>query len=156
MATSVVTFKGKPNTVTETDLTTQRISFQFTPPSNIAGKVCYVECASGIWDYGGTVSGINTRDLFIISVSWAQPLNASIDNSDNRQLPGTAIAAGATNLPMSGIGPVLCSIPNGPHEVTFTVRRVDGGDVTSNVSTTFFYIALKIVPADSRQPQIGV
>lgn len=156
MATSVITFKGKPNTLTETDLTTQRIIFQFTPPSNIAGKLCYVECASGIWDYGGTITGIGGRDLFMISASWAQPLNASIDNSDNRQLPGTAIAIEATNLPMGSIGPVLCSIPTGPHEVTFTVRRVDGGNVTNNVDTTFFYAVLKIVPADSRQPQIGV
>jgi hypothetical protein len=136
-------------------LTEQYFSVQVDPPLNIRGKLCYVECTFFGWDNYTSISpALDPRDIFYLTCDWAQPLCST--NTNGRTVPGAALAAFNNNI-STGAGPVLCRIPDGPHTLTFTVRRSDGrniaGDTTNTNSCLVF---LKIVPSNSRQPPIGV
>jgi hypothetical protein len=152
MATSTLTFQlsGLAQSTTE-----QTFSVQVDPPSNIRGKLCYVECTFFGWDHYTALSpSLNAKDVFYLTCNWAQPLSST--NTNGKTLPGCALAAFNNNF-YTGAGPVLCRIPDGPHEVTFVVKRWDGGEVSDDLTNTnYALIFLKVVPANSRSPPIGV
>jgi hypothetical protein len=152
MATSVLTFNlsGVAESLTE-----QNFRVQVDPPPNIRGKLCYVECTYFNWDNSTTINpAIASREPFVLTCNWAQPLSST--NTNGKTLPNTALAAFQNNNSWSS-GPVLCRIPDGPHELTLTVKRADGGSINGDTTgTNYSLVFLKIVPADSRQPVIGV
>lgn len=145
MATSVITFSGE--CTISSDSTTAELALTFDPPSNIAGKLCYVKCVSWGWDYTGTIAGLLSRDGFYFTASWSQPLCQWV--TENGTKPGSPFASMNNGWNYSH-GPILCSIPNGNQTVTFTVKRYDGGAVT-NGTPVYFYAALEMVEANSRQ-----
>lgn len=153
MATSVFSFSG----VLDTDAELKRgyLETTFDPPSNIAGKTCYVECTYWIYDNSTSPTpALTSRDAFVFTVSWAQSVSGTV--TENTTRIGRVPMAGFNNNMCYSCGPVLCFVPNGPHPVEFTVFRPDDGTIGGGTTSNIFYAVLKIVPADSRQPQIGV
>jgi hypothetical protein len=152
MATTVLTFNlsGTAQSTSE-----QVFGVQVDPSANIRGKLCYVECTYFVWDNGTTITpAINSRDAFYLTCNWSQPMSGM--NTNGKTLPSAALAAFQNNFSYSS-GPVLCRVPDGPHELAFSIKRVDGGKVNEDTTATnYALIFLKIVPADSRQPPIGV
>ena len=153
MATSILTFNlsGPAQSVTE-----QTFSIQVDPPQNIRGKPCYVECTYFNWDNGTTIatpSAVTSRDTFYLTCNWAQTVSAT--NTNGRTTPSAILAAFQNNWSFPS-GSVLCLIPDGPHTLTFTIKRGDGNRVNEDtVATNNCMIFLKIVPANSRAPPIG-
>jgi hypothetical protein len=141
MATSVVVFDLPLVGATEP---TKEVIFK--PPSNIAGKPCYVKCSYIAWDFT-TGFANNSRDCMLVYASWTQPLSAKSVPIGSR----TGYRTTYTH------GPVLCYIPEGPHIVRFDVRNLENGGLLAGSSTTtnFFRLVLNITPADSRQSTIG-
>jgi hypothetical protein len=151
--TSVVSFTGTLSGIGATS-TLAEIETTFTPPSNISGKLCYVESTFFTWDFGtGITPTQNSRDAFYVSCNWAQPLSASVDSDVTKP---TAPLAAQMNNNFYATGPVLCRIPNGPHPVRFSVYRPDKGYLNGASGDCILALTLKIVALDSRQPLIGV
>lgn len=94
MATSAINFQG--NLTLNSDLTKGEVEFQFRPPSNISGKLCYVDTrAFGLrWDETYTTPQV--YDSFLLRSSWAQPQSASIEtNSEGPLRVETTLSAQA-------------------------------------------------------------
>lgn len=94
MATSAINFQG--NLTLNSDLTIGEVEFQFRPPSNIAGKLCYVDTkAFGLrWDETYTTPQV--YDTFLLRSSWAQPQSVSIEtNSEGPFRVETTLGAAA-------------------------------------------------------------
>lgn len=150
MATSILTFKltDYPESVLD-----QTFTAQVDPPANIRGKLCYVEVTVWAWDYTA-VSQYAAREAAYLTCNWTQPLSSFYNNGVTQ--PTAVLASFQNNFSFSA-GPVLCQIPDGPHEVKFRVRRLDGSNISDAVTdVNHTLICLKIIPADSRQPPIGV
>lgn len=130
------------------------LSTTFDPPSEIAGKLCYVESTFFTWDNG--ITSMSANDCIYAECDWAQPF------SYGQYLPGVATKSAAVAVWTGQVGPafpgpVLCNIPEGSHTVTFKFTRYSNQSL--NASTTdlnYVTLCLKIVPADSRAPPIGV
>lgn len=157
MATSVVAFS---DVSILTNKTKAYIRALFTPPSNISGDHCYVECTFWSWDYGlAPTSAIKSNESLQLRASWSQTVAATVlsgDTSTQGTRPFVASASLMDNKFYSH-GPVLCFIPDGPQEVEFTISRTDGGDIAGDTtSKNYCYMTFKIVNATSRQPTIGV
>lgn len=149
--TSVVSFRlvAVPSSLVE-------LSFKtfFDPPANIRGKLCYVEYTLFALKQQAGPS-ITSRDAFIINSSWSTPF--SHRNIDGRQTGTPYQAAIEGNMPRLKMGASLCDMPSGSHLVTFDIARLDGGQITSNTtSNVYLLLGLKIIPADFKQPPIGV
>lgn len=160
MATSNFYFSS-PATVSSS-LTTAEATLSFTPPSNISGKLCYIQCSVWNWDFTSSPSpALTSRDAFAFECSWSNPNSgvcSKLTDGTSFTQPNTAVVGVYFNNISYDTGPILAMIPDGPQQVTFTVFRPDGGSVagTDGPNQGQFFASLKIVPADSRQPQIGV
>jgi len=147
MATSIVNFSGVVKT--NSTQTTASLDVYFVPPSNIAGKLCYVQCTYIGWDYTTGVA-TTSRDVITVTASWAQPLSGK----------STTPLASHNFSParrVSPHGPILCHIPEGQHQVTFTMQRINGGILAgSSTTNNYMNVVLKISPANSRQPPVNV
>jgi len=154
MATSVIAFSDRSLSVSS-DKKSATITTFFTPPSNISGEHCYVECSFWAWDYTtAPTTAINTRDVLTLTASWAQTVSGTVTSQGTK--PSVAFGSICNNI-CYGHGPILCQIPDGPHQVEFTISRTDGGDVAGDTTSDNNFLAVfKMVPADSRQPTIGV
>jgi hypothetical protein len=151
--TSVVSFTGTLSTVGATS-TLAEIETLFIPTSNISGKLCYVEATFFTWDFGSAITPTqNSRDVFYVNCSWAQPLSGSCESDVTKP---TAPLAAQMNNNFFSTGPVLCRIPDGPHPVRFSVYRPDKGYLNGASGDCILALTLKIVALDSRQPLIGV
>lgn len=152
MATSVLTFNLSG---TAQDTSSCRFDVQVDPPQNIRGRQCYVEATFFGWDNGTTITpSLNSRDTFYVTSNWTQ-VNSHM-NTNGRPMPASPAAVFMSNISY-GTGPILTIIPDGPHTVSFTVKRGDGGKVNEDTTATnYMLLSLKIVAANSRQPQIGV
>lgn len=176
MAASVYAFRGVATVAdanSPSPYASAYVDFIFDPPSNIQGKQCYVECTVWNWDFKTAPSpALTARDAFAFGVNWSQVACGTIvdgkaltvdgagQNPDNPvknfKPPGRAPLALYSNDTSYSTGPVLCFMPCGLHTVTFNIYRTDGEDVCGGTTDNIFYAVLKIVAADSRQPQIGV
>lgn len=157
MATSVIAFSDAS---IASNKNKDVIEANFTPPSNISGEHCYVECTYFGWDYTTAPSPtLNTRDTITLTTNWSQSVSATVSSGDT-STQGTRpyVASGCIcNNVFYSHGPILCFIPDGPQSIEFTISKTDGGEIvgdTTNVN--YFYAVFKIVPANSRQPPIGV
>lgn len=153
MATSVFTFSGI--TTVADNLLTATLDANFTPPSNISGKTCYVHCTAFNWDFAGSTLTFSSREAISFYHSWPQTLSGSCTkNGTTLRVPAALFHS--NNAMFYSTGPILCYIPDGPQTVSFTVYREDGSPIASSMANNYFFAAFKIVPADSRQPPIGV
>jgi hypothetical protein len=163
MATSVYAFRGIPQI--SSDLKIATLEIPFDPPSNIAGKNCYVECSAFAFDFGTTpAGGLTSRDVITFTASWSQVCSGTV--SDDKAISSTdTMPSGVTRhgrVPMAMLmnntcypaGPVLCQIPRGPHTVTFTIFRPDGDTIAAG-SLNLFFALFKFCDTKSRPPLIG-
>jgi hypothetical protein len=151
MATSVFSFKG--TTTSSSDFKSADLEINFSPTSNIAEQLCYVECSSFTWRYNTAITGQQSRDMFIVSANWAQNVSGNVETYTRL---GRAPLGTQMNNICYGTGPVLCFIPGECHSLRLTVTRADGGVVSTDGNGNILYVVLKIVPANSRQAPIGV
>lgn len=150
MATSVYSFVGEAPA--SSDLKTASVTFNFDPPSNIRGKLCYVKCNFFGWRYGvDPTPAVVSRDSFTFSSSWAHLQCGETTSLGTR--PGVPLGV-TQNVEFYTSGAVLTSIPDGPHNVTFVVKRSNGDTVCGAASTNTFICVLEIVAANSRKAPI--
>lgn len=150
--TTIASFTGTVSNIGSTT-TSAELELEYTPTSNISGKLCYVEATFFTWDFGTSITPTqNSRDAFYVNCNWAQPLSCDTTTATK---PTAPLAASMNNFFYS-TGPVLCRIPDGPHPVRFTVYRPDGGYLNGATGDCVLALVLKIVAMDSRQPLIGV
>jgi hypothetical protein len=150
MATSVYSFLG--TATASSDLKTGSVTFNFDPPSNVRGKLCYVKANFFSWKYSvDPTTAVVSRDSFSVRSSWTHIQCGDTTSLGTR--PGVALATNQNAFSYSS-GPVLTSIPDGPHEVTFTVNRNSGDGVCGSGSTNTFFIALEFVAANGRRAPI--
>lgn len=145
MATSAISFKGPVSFQNSYEVT---LTFNFKPPSNIEGKLCYVEVRGFLVQFDAAV----TFDPlgFTLECDWPQS-QCYYDNSGsiNPRSPLAIYTTGGQRLQSQ---PVLVSMPCGPHDVTFTIKRVTP-EPFSDIADVFIF--LSIVPANSRQSPLG-
>jgi hypothetical protein len=165
MATSVYAFRGVVTPTSANDAA--YVEFTFDPPSNISGKGCYVQCT--FFDWQSKTEPTPVIDSLAFGSSWAQVCSGTVvdgksftlvdpyqDVSSTFKNPGRAPMGILANKMFFSTGPVLCSIPSGPHRVTFNVYRPDGEDISGgDQKENLFYACFKFVAADSRQPILG-
>lgn len=126
----------------------------FTPPSSIAGKLCYVHATFFGWDLGSApTTAVAAGDVFQVVCDWVQPWSVTTTGAGSKV--GAPLAFMNNNI-SSPSGPVLLRIPGNPHVVRFTVSRPDGGSVNGSTGTCYLNLCLKVIEADSRQPPLGV
>jgi hypothetical protein len=130
------------------------INASFTPPSSIAGKLCYVQATYFTWDYGSTITpALGSRDAFQVTCDWMQPF--AITTTDSGSKVGAPLAYQNNGI-FYDAGPVLGTIPDNPHVIRFRVSRPDGDPINGSTGTSYLTLSLKVVAADSRQPPLGV
>lgn len=146
--TSVHTF-----TLTNTNVSAATsLAFEgaFTPPSNIAGKLCYVYGTYFIFENGtAPTPTINAQDCFVVTCDWPQPWSVTTNNSGTKL--GAPLAFMTNNI-SDPSGPVLIHMPDNPHVVRFTVSKPDGNQVTGASGTSQLTLHLNIVVANGKQP----
>lgn len=126
----------------------------FTPPSSIAGKLCYIQSTYFDWDFASAMTpSLVSKDCFQVTCDWAQPWGVTTTDAGSKI--GTALACQNNNIFYS-TGPVLCRIPDNPHVVRFTVSRPDGDPINGATGTCYLILTLKVVVANDRQPPLGV
>lgn len=156
MATSAVTFEA---TLSLNSAGTRgEYCFFFRPSSNISGKLCYVEAKYFhlVQTKGdGTLVTPNNANTFLLHADWAQIQNTW--TSDTSEQPAVPLATLSHGSFATESFPVLVQIPDGPHNVLFHVRRLDGGAVTPEPSTDTvkMVVGLTVVQANSRMAPIA-
>lgn len=153
MTTSIVSFDAIVKS--SGTFTVAEVESYFTPPSNIAGKLCYIECQSIQWDY--QYGAPNTsRTTHTVYASWSQPRSCTVENGYTKPGAPLGILQYSPYYRVFPTGPVLCFIPEGQHLVSFTLERTDGGLLAAtNTATNYMTLVLKITPANGRQPPLG-
>jgi hypothetical protein len=151
MATCVYSFSGIATTAS--DLKSAELNCLFTPPPTL-DELCYVECTSFTWDYTTDITTVKPRDTFTFTTNLGSQFSGRVSETETK--PAGVAFGTQMNSNFYSTGPVLCRIPSGPQTVRFTITRVDGGVVANDVNSNTFFCTLKIVPANARQPTIGV
>lgn len=77
MATSAVAFRGL--LTLNSSLNQGEAEMLFRPPSNISGKLCYVDCKSFVLNWDDLYTTPQTHHAFLLSSSWAQPQSANVE-----------------------------------------------------------------------------
>lgn len=130
MATSAVNFQG--NLTLNTDLTKGEVEFQFNPPSNISGKLCYVDTKAFGMRWDETYTTPQVYDSFLLRSSWAQPQSASVEtNQDGPFRVETTLDAAANVTTATSLG-----------EFTFITGTITSGSNTISNMTTVSGVAL--------------
>ena len=148
MATSAIAFEA--SLVLDTATSLGEREFFVSPPSNLAGKLCYGEVKIFNLTWGTEYTTPKAYHTFVLRIDgWMQPQNARIE-----PLKQTVMSPWAT-LTYGGdmhSVPVLFNMPLGPHTVRMTVERLDLGSIgTSAVGDVDLIVVLDIVAANSRQ-----
>lgn len=148
MATSLITFEGNFDL---SSTTAGSASYTFTPPSNLAGELCYgkVEIFRMKWDT--LYSSPGTMDSFLISQDgWSVPQSAKY--KDGVETGGRPPIAQFNINGAEAAAPFLFMMPESTHTLTFDVRRIDGGAIAAATTNKItYFIAMNIVRASSRQ-----
>ena len=124
----------------------------FTPPSSIAGKLCYVHTTYFQWDWGSLPSSFGSRDTFQVSCDWTEPWAITTDDNGSKIGAPLAYMSNTTSYPS---GPMLVRMPDNPHVVRFTVSRSDGDNINGSAGKCYMTLCLKVIVADGRQPPLG-
>lgn len=148
MATSAITFES--TFTLSSPYSTGECALLFRPPSNISGKLCYIEVKIFQMMWGTTYNTPDATHTYILRASgWTQPYSARVQGSGSQQVNGPlatlCYGQNATGLP------ILAFIPDGPHTVTFKVERLDLGTIGTALTDLDFIICMTIVPANGRQ-----
>lgn len=146
MAHSAISFDGK---LTLSGTTSGEITFNFTPPSNLQDKLCYIEVKGFDMMWDTEYTNPKSYHTFKLSSSWMQP--QGIDVQSTYQRPN-AIIASKTYGGLLNSYPVLVNIPSGPQNVRFMVERCDGGNISASANSVIdICILISAVAANSRQ-----
>ena len=151
MATSAINFQSL--LTLNTGLTRGECELEFRPPSNIAGKVCYVDIKAFALSWDDLYVTPQVHHSFLLRSSWAQIQGGSVESSTQKVNAPLAILNYSSQ--QSASLPVLVYIPDGPHQLRFTVQRMDGGVIGIATTDISMCILMSIVPANSRQPPLG-
>lgn len=116
MATSTITFNSQ---LTGTSQTEYYCDLPFTPPSNLAGKLCYVQAKA--FSFPNTWSGAQSWNTLFLYADWPQVQAAQVDFNPSLQDSGSA----------------TCTATNGSTAVTL-VNPAVGYTVGSEVRGTGF------------------
>lgn len=133
MATSAVNFQG--NLTLNSDLCKGEVEFQFRPPSNIAGKLCYVDTkAFGLrWDETYTTPQV--YDSFLLRSSWAQPQSASVET----------IQDGPYRVESTVESPVTPTTASSLYEYTsITGTITSGSNIITNINPTNVSVGMEV------------
>lgn len=145
---SVLSFRFS---VTPISLARCEATVSFDPPPNLKGKLCYIECSAFAFKAATSPAvAYTTRDVTILDCSLPQVFSQTVGT------PRNSPVAFLMNNMFSSAGPVLCNIPENISDITFTLTRGDGNDVVGVGGTHWCLVCLKAIPANSRQPPIGV
>lgn len=129
------------------------LSASFTPPSSVAGKLCYVQATYFQWENGSTpTTALGSNDCIYVTCDWPQPWATTTTDSGSKV--GAPLAFWNNNRSYSG--PHLIQMPDNPHVVRFTVTRADGNHLTGSTGTSYMTFCLKANVADGKQPPLGV
>lgn len=128
--TSLVTLEARVCTISS-DLNTASYTFTFDPPTNISGRRCIVKATDGYFLYAKAPLGSYYVDVFGFRVDWTQPFSQSYTNSDSSpsHIPTLAWARDVNSFTS---GESICTIPDGPHQLTVTVYQMSGDIVTGS------------------------
>lgn len=151
MATSTVHFEG--TFTLNTAFTRGDWECTFTPPSNISGKLCYVEVKLFHMTWDTTYTTPAPYHAFVLRNSWAQVQTMNVEAST--QGLRTPLAIMTYGGPYSVGAPTLVQIPAGPHPIKFWVQRLDLGPIGAQLTDLDFTVLMTIVAADSRQTPLG-
>ena len=146
-----------PGCYSSTTLYTYTHKVQFTPPANIAGKLCKVyvdEMVSNLVLDSGTFTG---GQMVVLESNWPQP-NSSYITADTTynsttqgqvyQKPNTVLSMVATNsvyIPTTRY--ILCQMNDGPSTVEFTISTTKLG-TSEDQTPTSGYISGYILYTD--------
>lgn len=157
MATSAISFIGP--LVLNSDYTKGEASFLFRPPPQLTGTDCYLEARAFALTWDETYISPQPHHSFVLRSNWTQlqaaalePISATNTEITQRFSPPLSIL-NYQSMQSTGL-PTLISIPHGPHNVTFTVSRIDNGVLGISTSDLVMAVMLTMVPANSRQPPL--
>lgn len=157
MATSAITFQGY--LVANSTQTEGELRLNFTPPSNLAGKLCYIQLKSWTMTWSTGYSNPTQIDTFFLKSNWNQiqaaTLSGETTTTSERQLPASLLAT--KTLFENGNGPpILANMPPGPHTVSFIVNRSGGGALSAaTANDCYMTLIFEIVPAAGRTAPIS-
>lgn len=153
MATSLVTFDG-PVDFHGSHLTGD-VEFIFQPPSNLAGKLCYVECRLFHYSYTQRPLSIHEGDAFTLKMDWATPQAVTTNINDTR--PGSICATVSVYGPSNSVGPMLVQIPNGPQRLRAVVAHSRGAQITEDpeMEAATIIAVFAMTEANARKAPLG-
>lgn len=160
MATSTITFNGQ---LTGSSRQEYYCDLPFTPPSNLEGKLCYVE-AKGV-TFPNTWSGAQNWNTLFLYADWPQVQAAQVDYNPTLQHSGAATCS-ATNgsTAITSVNPpvgyaVGSSITGTGFTTGTTITAVSGSSITISsefTGTTGTSVAFVFFnSADERQLAAG-
>lgn len=128
--TSLVTLQSRVCTVSS-DLKTASYTFTFDPPTNISGRRCIVKATDAYFLYAKAPVTTYYVDVFGYRVDWTQPFSQSYTSSDSSpsHIPTLAWTRDVNSFTS---GESICTIPNGPHQLTVSVYQLSGEVVTTS------------------------
>lgn len=155
MAVSTIAFNGALETPTFTE---GFCELTFTPPSNIAGKLCYVK--SNGFTFSSDYNGRAGWNPLILSNNWTQPQSAHVDFNPNEcdtikfsadRTQGSKVLTNATNYSLVKVGmEIRGTVPGNTFvtDVTGTTVTLSNA-ITAATATTQPYFC--VTPKSERQ-----
>lgn len=101
MATSAINFQG--NLTLNTDLNMGEVEFSFRPPSNISGKLCYIDTKAFALSWDELYATPQSYHSYVLRSSWPQMQSASVETASSgvaraeTSATGTLISTSATS-----------------------------------------------------------
>ena len=151
MATSAINFESW--FTLNSSYTLGECEFSFTPPSNISGKLCYVEAKIFALSWDDIYATPQPYHSFVLRGSWAQVQTRNVE--PRKEGLNTPLAVYHYGQASHTSVPTLVQIPAGPHNVRFWLTRLDLGPMGVATTDLSFMICFNIVPADSRQTPLA-
>ena len=147
MATSAVAFSG---VVSFNNELSQTMTVTFTPPSNLEGKLCYAQVTVFQLLFG--LESTTPSNGWKVDCDWPQ-VQCSTDTHTSGHKASCPLAIWHTGYGSLQSHPVLISMPQGRHNVTFTFSPINVDNFITDAIDVL--LCLSIVPASSRQTPLG-
>lgn len=129
MATSAINFQGL--LTLNSDLNKAEREFTFRPPSNIAGKLCYVDVKAFALSWDETYTTPQSYHSYLLRSSWTQPQSGSVETNSfyPEKIEGLTASAtvSSTTAPSTDYFTLSCSTTANSNSVTVA------GNITTGV-----------------------
>jgi hypothetical protein len=128
--TSLVTLQADVCTVSS-DLKTASYTFAFDPSTNISGRRCIVKATDGYFLYAKDPVGTYFVDVLGYRVDWTQPFSQRYTSASSSpdHIPTLAWTRDVNSFTS---GETICTIPDGPHQLTVSVYQMSNQIITSS------------------------